>query len=187
MDIYLIRHTTPAVLSGVCYGQSDIALADSFAEDVMLVKKKLTELDKDGVIISSPSGRCIQLAENLGGNVISDSRIMELNFGEWEMKNFNDINPEQLQKWTDDFVRIAPPRGESYQTLSARCQDFWNELIQQDYQQVSIVTHAGVIRALIALLLEIPLQKSFCFKVDYGSVHKFVYQKDWHAIEYLNR
>ena len=33
MDIYLVRHTTPKIDKGICYGQSDLELADSYPEE----------------------------------------------------------------------------------------------------------------------------------------------------------
>ena len=35
--VYLIRHTTPAIESGVCYGRSDIALADTAPREIAAV------------------------------------------------------------------------------------------------------------------------------------------------------
>ena len=45
MDVYLVRHTTPDVLSGVCYGQADLGLAPSFDAEWALLKPKLEHLD----------------------------------------------------------------------------------------------------------------------------------------------
>ncbi|RKZ48020.1 MAG: hypothetical protein DRR00_20450, partial [Candidatus Parabeggiatoa sp. nov. 3] len=45
--------------------------------------------------------------------------------------------------------------GESFQTLFNRCQDFWNDILTKPYQTIIIVTHLGVIRALLAYILEI--------------------------------
>ena len=41
-------------------------------------------------------------------------RLMEMNFGDWEMKNWNDIPPEQLNPWMEDFVNIRASNGESF-------------------------------------------------------------------------
>ena len=41
MEIYLVRHTTPAIEKGVCYGQTDLNVAETFEEEVELVLKNL--------------------------------------------------------------------------------------------------------------------------------------------------
>lgn len=195
MDIYLIRHTSVKIESGICYGQTDVALADDFTSAFEPIQSQLSTLPKNTVIISSPLQRCLQLAKQLshGDPVITDKRIMELNFGEWEMQKWNDINQEVLQKWMNDYVNVVPPKGESFQALFERCQDFWENLIAKPCRTVIVVTHLGVIRALLAHVLEMPLQKSLCIQVDYGAVSKLKYHESekahqyWITIEYLNR
>ena len=52
MEIYLIRHTTPDVAKGICYGQTDLALTATFPEEAEHVLKQLPpDLD---VVYSSP-------------------------------------------------------------------------------------------------------------------------------------
>ena len=43
MRLHFIRHTRPDIARGVCYGQSDIPLAASFAEEAEDVRAQLTE------------------------------------------------------------------------------------------------------------------------------------------------
>ncbi len=40
-----------------------------------------------------------------------------MNFGDWEIKNWNDIPPEQLNPWMEDFVNIRVSNGESFVEL----------------------------------------------------------------------
>lgn len=44
MDIYLIRHTTPDVPPGTCYGQSDVDVAASFMDEFSALHPKLKHL-----------------------------------------------------------------------------------------------------------------------------------------------
>ena len=194
MDIYLIRHTRGKVDSNVCYGQTDIPLTDDFTETFKLIKNQFPNLLTDFLVITSPLQRCVQLAKKLSASITIDKRIMELNFGTWEMQKWDAINQMVLQEWMDDYVNIAPPSGESFQDLSKRCQDFWSDIItSQTRQTIIVVTHLGVIRALLALVLEIPLQKSLCIQVDYGAINKLIYHTDittkqaWTTVEYLNK
>ncbi len=85
MEIYLIRHTQPKVASGICYGQSDIGLANSFPEELASLKEELKHLlDDHNMVYSSPLSRCQKLAHSLFKEVIViDPRLMELDFGTW--------------------------------------------------------------------------------------------------------
>jgi alpha-ribazole phosphatase len=202
MDIYLIRHTQTATDPGLCYGQSNIALAASFAEEMAAVHDKLPEFDEGCQVFCSPLTRCLQLAQTFSDSVISDDRLQELNFGDWEGQRFDAIEPEVLQHWTDNFVTAAPPNGENFEDLYQRVGEFWEELLASETapcvalppasaqsskaKQVLIITHAGVIRALLARALNLPLANSFQLRIDSGSAHKLRLADDYLYVEYIN-
>lgn len=189
MDIYLIRHTKTDTLKGLCYGQSDVALAKSFPEEAHELQQKLPGLKANSLLFSSPLTRCVKLAEKLSDNVLTDARLMELDFGGWEGKRFNEIDPTVLQQWTENIVDGAPPNGESFTDLCQRAGSFWQDVVCKmppASEQIIIITHAGIIRALIAHILKLPLANAFQFQVDLGSVHKFQYLDNYTYINYIN-
>ncbi|NIG52073.1 alpha-ribazole phosphatase [Chitinophaga sp. Cy-1792] len=168
MEIYLIRHTTPAVERGICYGFADIDVAPTFETEAARVKGLLP--DKPLVVYSSPLQRCRKLATYLfSNNFTTDDRLKELNFGEWEMKRWDDLGPDALQKWMDDFVYVRVPGGESYIDLRDRAVAVLNEVISKGKDAV-LVTHSGIIRALLAHVSGTPLEKSFERRTEYGRV-----------------
>ena len=63
-EVYLIRHTTPLIKAGLCYGSSDIDVEDSFVEEAEGIKTVLKEFYPD-VVVSSPLIRCMKLANHL--------------------------------------------------------------------------------------------------------------------------
>ena len=98
-----IRHTSVAVPRGVCYGQSDVPLAGGFPDEAVIVKRNLEKYSFDAVY-SSPLSRCLKLAAYCGYDTpILDSRLMEMNFGDWEMKRYDEITDSRLQLWYDDL------------------------------------------------------------------------------------
>ncbi len=188
MDIYLIRHTKTASEKGFCYGQSDVPLAESFDKELIEVNAKLPDLTEDCLVFSSPLQRCISLAKVFLKPIKMDVRLQELNFGDWENRKFDDIDAEFLKNWADNFVTLSPPNGESFGDLCHRAGQFWDELIAAEAcQQVLIVTHAGVIRALLAHVLQLPLANSFKFQINTGSVHKFQHVNNYTYVQWLNR
>ncbi|MGZ8947133.1 MAG: alpha-ribazole phosphatase [Methylococcaceae bacterium] len=189
MDIYLIRHTKTDTFKGLCYGQSDVALANSFFEEAHQLQQKLPKLKANSLLFSSPLTRCVKLAEKLSECVKTDARLLELDFGDWENRCFDDIDVEVLQQWTADFVHVAPPNGESFVDLCQRVGDFWQDVVHgmpTTTEQILIITHAGVIRALLAHILKLPPANAFQFRVDVGSVHKLQHLDNYTYINYIN-
>ncbi len=192
MDVYLVRHTTPDVASGVCYGQADLGLAESFDAEWVTVIPKLQCLENP-VVFSSPLQRCVKLAEkavdhfNFSSPLI-DVRLLELDFGDWELKAWQDIPQGIVGEWTDEHVKQAPPNGESYQDLHQRAKGFLVDLeSNQNGKQALIFTHAGVIRALVADALNVPLREASRVEVNYGSVTLITVDAGVTRLEFVNR
>ncbi|MDO5977679.1 alpha-ribazole phosphatase [Flavivirga spongiicola] len=170
MEIYIIRHTTPNIEKGVCYGQTDLNLVDTYLEEFKTIKQQIPN-SKKCTIKSSPLKRCALLANHLGSPVLFDDRLKELDFGDWEMKPWNDISEEILNPWMEDFVYTRVPNGESYIDLASRINSFFEDIIKShDKQPLIIVSHAGPIRAFLSSVLNISLEKSFRIKIQYGDV-----------------
>jgi alpha-ribazole phosphatase len=189
MDIYLIRHTKTDTLKGLCYGQTDVALADSFLEETRQLQQKLPELTSNTLVFSSPLTRCVKLAERLSDNVCTDARLLELDFGDWESKCFDVIDVAILQQWTEHFVHVAPPNGESFMDLCRRAGSFWQDVVEEKHpasDRILIITHAGVIRAMLAHILKLPPANAFQFRVDAGSVHIFQHLDHYTYINTIN-
>ena len=171
MKLTLIRHTRLQIETGICYGQSDIDVAVSFFDEATQVKTKINNMVFDAVY-TSPLQRCVKLAEILNiGEIIQDNRLMELNFGNWEMQTWDDIPRDNFDAWASDYANLSPPNGESFTQLQQRGILFLQMLLNTNTSgHVAIVTHGGMIRALIAHVLNMHLKGLFRFKIDYGSV-----------------
>jgi alpha-ribazole phosphatase len=189
MEIYLIRHTTPEVDSGVCYGQTDIEPASSFEAELERVKQLVPQSFDQ--IFSSPLKRCYHLAKSLSSahSVRSDNRLKELHFGSWEMKKWDTIPAEELNGWMADFVNVSPPDGENFLDLYNRAGLFFDEILKSEHKTIAVVTHAGVIRAMIARILEMPLSNAFKIPVPYSSVTKIRVDDElcYCSIDYLSK
>ena len=187
MRVYLIRHTAVAVPAGTCYGQTDVALADSWAHDIEQVRAKLPTLAGHSQVYSSPLRRCRRLAEHISPEFIVDDRLQELNFGRWEGLNWDAIPAAEMQAWSNDYGHNRVPGGESYADLLQRSGAFWTELQTQRVDTALVITHGGVILALLAHLLELAPSQIFRLKVDYGSVSAVRLDGEMIRIDYINR
>jgi alpha-ribazole phosphatase len=142
--IALVRHPRAAVAAGVCYGRTDLPLADP--ADIASIVAALCGFA--GMIWTSPARRCRVVADALG-MAREDARLLELDFGEWEELRWDEIPRRELDRWAADHCDFAPPGGESGAGLVARVRAFRDELPAGDHV---VVTHGGVLKALIPLL-----------------------------------
>ena len=175
MEVYLVRHTETVCEKGICYGQSDVGIREPY--DVVF-ESILSELPQDAVLYSSPLQRCVVLAKHIQENtqiksIIEDSRLMEMNFGDWELKNWDAIPQEVLNPWMEDFVNIKISNGESFVDLHKRVGVFLSEQKSKSTDiPLIIVAHAGIIRSVLCYHFSLPLKDAFQNKVDFGEVIK---------------
>lgn len=171
MEIYLVRHIEPVIEKGICYGQLDVAIPSTYkAQHQQIINKLPHDFD---AVFSSPLSRCKQLAEQFSETIIYDNRLMEVNFGEWEGQKWDDINQKEITHWMENYITLAPPRGESLTDLLNRFSDFITEIKTKNYNKILIVTHAGIIRCAMNLFNTIPIDKIMMEKVNYSEAFKF--------------
>ncbi|MDO3693367.1 alpha-ribazole phosphatase [Wenyingzhuangia sp. chi5] len=166
MNLYLIRHTTPDIDKGICYGQANIPLSDSFEEESDFLISKLKNINIQQVI-SSPLQRCTNLAAKIKTDFTIDDNLKELDFGDWELMDWNKIPQQEIDPWMKDFVHVPVPNGESYMDLYLRVLSVYQN-IKKD--KTALVTHAGVIRSILAHITKTDLTDSFDFKIPYGTI-----------------
>jgi len=164
--IHLIRHPRPLIEAGICYGQLDID-----CEDPQPVARQLaSRLPENIPLLSSPLRRAKRLAEALHADVRFDERLAEINFGDWEGCRWESIDRAALDCWAADVLNFVPPGGESVAMLQARAVEFAAELESAQWSQVALVTHAGIMRALLGHLRQLPADEWTRLKFDFGSV-----------------
>ncbi|PXY39944.1 alpha-ribazole phosphatase [Flavobacterium cheongpyeongense] len=175
MEIYLVRHTETICEKGICYGQSDVEIAEPFD---FIFENIVSQLPSEALIFSSPLKRCVILAKYIQKNINTisyqeDNRLKEMHFGDWELKTWNEIPPEQLNPWMENFVNIRASNGESFVELHERVGDFLSEIkSKKSHLPIIIVTHAGIIRSLLCYHSSLPLKDAFQNKADFGEVIK---------------
>ncbi len=171
MRLSLIRHTSLNISPGICYGQSDVDVSENFDDELQQLKRKLDGKQFDA-IYSSPLQRCAKLAYGLEkGNIQLDHRLQELHFGDWELKPWAHIPRPNFDDWANNYANLSPPNGENFTQLHARIVEFFEEVNHHlPGKEVVWVTHGGVIRAMLAEVLNMPLKGLFRFHIDYASI-----------------
>ncbi|GAA4001829.1 alpha-ribazole phosphatase [Hymenobacter fastidiosus] len=193
MELYLIRHTAVAA-TGLCYGHSDVPLADTFAAEATRLRAKLpVALPPDASawrVLSSPAARCRRLAETLwpATAVEEDARLRELHFGTWENRPWAELPAAELDPWMADFVAQAPPGGETFAHLHERTGALLAELLATPAAgPVALVTHAGAVRSLLCHALGLPLAQAFQLVIDFASVSGLRHQHGRWEVRFVNR
>lgn len=173
--IYLQRHTQPKIEPQICYGVSDIPLHEDYTEiHLPIVLNRVKELEIKR-LYSSPLKRCFRLACDIKvhkelTNIVIDNRLLELNFGDWEMTTWNDIyQTNEGKAWFDDFLHTPTLNGESFENLVQRANDFL-ESIKDQGEGTMVVTHSGFIRAAMVTTGMISIEEAFGVEINYGDL-----------------
>ncbi len=169
MNAVLIRHTRIVALSGLCYGRSDVPLAETFPEDARAVRARLPWMPAE--VWTSPARRCRALAEQLGAaRVRVEPRLQELDFGGWDGRCWEGFHSPASEAWARDPWNQRPPGGETAAELWARVGELRAELLAGGADRIALVTHAGVIRAWRGLTTRRPLRELWAEPVEYGGI-----------------
>ncbi|MDR0308498.1 MAG: alpha-ribazole phosphatase family protein [Coriobacteriales bacterium] len=188
MKLLAIRHPQPLGFKGICYGHKDLDVTpDVLSESAETLRDQLSpdELQAVGLWLSSPLQRCQKLAQSLTDNYQVDERLLEMSFGDWEGLPWDQIDRATFDAWSADYVQNTTPNGESFGIVQKRVRNLLDELLKQElessqqshhlsYQRnVALITHGGVIRALLEELLGIPTESLWRFKINFGSTIAF--------------
>jgi alpha-ribazole phosphatase/probable phosphoglycerate mutase len=161
----LMRHGEP--VGGRKYrGQLDDPLSE---KGWMQMRRAVGEHCPWQAIVSSPLLRCADFARELAARhgllLAMDDRLVELGFGAWEGRTADELtaeDPDALVRFRRDPVAHAPPGAEPLASFRGRILEAWNALREQHHgKHVLVIAHAGVIRMMVAHVLDIPLQHIF--------------------------
>jgi alpha-ribazole phosphatase len=172
MRLYLVRHPQPVVEPEVCYGSTDLYVMPE--QHAQVCTALVAGLPRDAPIFSSPLLRCANLAQRLsaqlgGAPAILDARLVEMNFGAWELCRWDAIPRAEIDAWTNDTLQYRPGGGESVLQMAQRMRAFYEELISLGHDCATIVCHAGTIRMLLACQRGLPLEEMARYAVQIRS------------------
>ncbi len=129
-------------------------------------------------IICSPLHRCLdfsqQLSEQTNIPLSVEADWQEICFGDWEGKTADQIKPENLISYYQDPINHTPKNGENYLIFENRINQAWENLTHTHRgKKLLIITHAGVIRAIFKILLNLPIESIFKLQIDHSGLTRF--------------
>jgi alpha-ribazole phosphatase len=178
MRLVLIRHGATVAWPGTCIGHTDVPLSADGAGAIQSVADQwnITSVGSPARILSSDlqraHGSALPFAARFELSVETDARLREMNFGDWDGREWNEIDAAdgaRLRAWTDCWMEASPPNGERVADLVTRAAEVLDELRRTEpHNTILIVTHAGWIRAALTLLLDKPVLAMIDWPTDHA-------------------
>jgi glucosyl-3-phosphoglycerate phosphatase len=152
-------------------GQLDTGLSELGREQAVAAVSVLAKLDPL-LIVSSDLRRAydtaILLGERISAPVVADERLRETHLGDWQGMTHSEVDaawPGARIAWRNDAT-WAPHGGESRIDVARRSLPLVAELVEsqcdwggdEPYRPVVFVAHGGLIAALTAKLLGLPVE-----------------------------
>lgn len=173
MKLILARHaTTGEKFSGRYVGSTDVPLCGEGIEQAHLLAKAAA-FAAPARIFCSPLLRARQTADIVahqvgrGYEILDDLR--EIDFGRWERLSFAEIclhDQALVDLWGRNAAQFQFPDGEANSDFRDRVQRSLHTLIAQPESPLLVVSHGGVIRAMICQLLGLDYEKYLLFEVQ---------------------
>jgi alpha-ribazole phosphatase len=194
MKLILIRHgTTDWNIARRFQGQSNVPLNEKGRQQAAALAKRLSAETIDA-IYSSDLNRARNTAQAIadGRNfpVVTDARLREISFGEWEGLTYDEIRqraPLELTSWESDFQKIPPPGGETLDQLAARISAMLEEIkTKHASQTVLIVAHGGPLQVLLCQALELPPSRYWQFHLSTAAISRLDFYPAGAIIDVLN-
>jgi len=174
VDLHLLRHGRPDT-KGVrrAYGHTDYPLsAEGLRQTEALAA---LPLERPRGIITSDLQRCQVLADRLAERfdieLHATAALREQFMGRWEGRPWAEINTEDpvgTHAYWDDYLNARPPGGETWGEMAGRVIDWFEDADLADGSWL-VVTHIGVIRALLSHHLGLPMDEALRWAPAPGS------------------
>jgi len=192
--LYLIRHAeVEASYQGVFGGRIDMDLSPRGHEQAAALANYLRRKTFDAVY-ASPMKRVQQTLSVYANNgapkpVILPS-LREVHFGDWTGLTFAQVQERfgaRASSWLDQLAAGTIPSAETATEYRARIEPCLNEILRKHSgQHVALFCHGGVIRQMLAILLDLPLQKTASFEIDYASLTEIEIHPHRAEVQLLN-
>jgi alpha-ribazole phosphatase len=133
-------------------------------------------LPANAVLVESGLIRCRQTIGGLEAAglllppALVEADLIEQDFGRWQGRTWGELaalgDPGLAEFWHDPASAV-PPGGESFATVVARVRQVIERLTgEYAHRDIIAVTHAGTIRAALAVALDLPCEKSLAFVIE---------------------
>lgn len=191
--IYMTRHgQTKWNLEGRSQGSLDSDLTELGMKQALQLGLRLKDVAFD-VVYTSTAGRTIATAEHIlqGKKTpqVRDHRFGEMDFGDWQGRLWDEVRtfePERFKAFWDTPDLFHATTGESYPQFMLRVKQAFDDLMDRHKgQQILLVVHGGVLKALFSIVEEIPLREFWTQKPYMSATNLSVLEVTDHAMRFV--
>ena len=174
LHLDLLRHGETELGGGFRGSLDDALTATGWAQ----MRGALVDAGPWDLIVSSPLQRCAafaaELAERLGLPLHLEAGLRELHFGAWEGRSaaaLMETDAEALGAFWADPFGFTPPQGEPLEDFAARVLAAVEDLHHRFAgRRLLLVTHAGVMRLLLAQARGLAREQLLQVEVGHGAL-----------------
>jgi alpha-ribazole phosphatase len=192
--LLLIRHAEPAGWAKqVCHGALDVPLSDNGVIQARRIGDRLQDARLDAVY-ASPLRRAVATASAVAGSQgltpVLRKDLAEIDFGALEGRTFEEIaasHPDLYAQWIREPTSVRFPGGESFEDLRGRVTSEVTR-IRREHEggSVAVVTHGGVIRAVLADVLGVGDRMIFRIDQSWGGISLVEWVGGEPIVRYMN-
>lgn len=175
------------------YGHTDV---DVTPEGQALVRRQISQLPLNGQVFCSPLKRCKDVAFEFNRQTQVIDGLAEMDFGAWDGIPFDlqQNNWPQLEAFWQNPGEKSTPGGESLTAFSHRVIAAWQQVVSScDEGHHLVVCHGGVIRAILAHVLDVDINNAKWFsslKIGYASLTRITipdHNNHFSLVNYINK
>ena len=171
--IHLIRHGTHDLVSRRLCGRAEgVGIGEAGRRQAQAVSRTLPRPDR---VLTSPLQRARETAAVIAAAhdrpLEEEAALNEIDFGDWTGQDFAQLDPlPEWRRWNAERDQARPPNGESMLEVQGRLARWLETLAKADAGTVAAVSHADVVKSVVALTLGLSLRNHDRFEVAPGSV-----------------
>ncbi len=199
----MTRHgATPYNDKDLLQGRIDIGLSDRGVRDSELLAERMKDFTIDMIFIS-PLSRARKTAEIINryhnAPFQEIDSLIEMDMGQWEGRSFFKVveeHPDIYREWITN-PEASIPGGESFNQVYHRVKSGTEAILESDYENVLVVAHAMVNRAMLGNMMGLPPLSSRRFRTENCSFSKLRLQEvdndihlvvdTWNSSEHIPR
>lgn len=176
--LFLLRHAeVEARYQRVFGGRIDMDLSPRGHQQAAALAQYLRRQPLDA-LYASPMKRVQQTLAAFNGQgarpAILKTELREVDFGDWTGLTWEEVRTRHRVSafdWLHHLEQGTVPNAEHGPAFRARVAPCVRQILRDhEGQSVGVACHGGVIRVILAILLDLPLPKMVGFEIDYASV-----------------
>lgn len=174
LTLFVVRHANHALVGKVLAGRMPGVGLDQEGRDQARQLALRLSREKIDRVVTSPLERALEtaepIAERLNCVIEVADEINEIDCGAWTGLSFEALSEDpRWTVWNEARASAGTPGGETMQAVQVRAMALVRRLASRA-GAVALVTHSDVIKAIVAAILGLSLDRHDSFAIDPASI-----------------